>query len=97
MTVQRLLYLLALLLGLWLIWPLFSPTPRAPSSSGDLVTQPDRCAERFPGELGEEVLRLGVLKNLERSRLLSERWRDLVVDGAAELVQRVDLLLGVLR
>lgn len=37
MTAQRLLYLVALLLGLWLIWPLFSPAPRAPSSSGDLA------------------------------------------------------------
>lgn len=38
MTAQRLLYLVALLLGLWLIWPLFSATPRAPSSSGDLAS-----------------------------------------------------------
>lgn len=45
MTVQRLLYLLALLLGLWLIWPLFSPTPRAPSSSGDLASGSLRVEE----------------------------------------------------
>lgn len=38
MTAQRLLYLVALLLGLWLVWPLFSPAPQAPSSSGDLAS-----------------------------------------------------------
>lgn len=82
MTAQRLLYTVALLFGLWLIWPLFSPTPRAPASSGELAS----------GSLRVEGHRVTALDafNIEARVLGREDYR---LDRGARL-SPTDLALG---